>query len=53
MAKNRAAVGMGKLRWKGKTKAQRRAHMKMMSDKAAAARKKKRRRPPAHEEAKP
>ena len=46
MAKDQAAVDPwgsegGKRRWKGKTKAQKRAHMKMMSDKATAARKKK------------
>jgi len=33
----------GYLRWKKKTKAQKRAHMKMMSDKAALALKKKKR----------
>ena len=33
----------GALRWKGKTKAEKLAHVKMMSDKATAARKKKKR----------
>jgi len=37
MAKNKLAVGLGKLRWKGKTKAQKRAHMRMMGLKSAAA----------------
>lgn len=38
MKKNASAVALGKRRWKGKTKAQRRAHMKMMADKATAKR---------------
>ena len=37
--KNKMAAGLGRLRWKGKSKAQRRAHMKMMADKATLARK--------------
>lgn len=37
--KNAAAVSLGKKRWKGKSKAQKRAHMKMMADKATLARK--------------
>ena len=41
MGKNRLATGLAKLRWKGKTKAERVAHMKMMADKATLARKKK------------
>ena len=40
--KNQAAVTLGKKRWKGKTKAERSAHMKMMSLEAAKKRKKKR-----------
>lgn len=39
MSKNQAAVELGKARWKGKSKAQKRAHMKMMADAATAARK--------------
>ena len=37
--KNKMAVGLGRLRWKGKSKAQKRAHMKRMADKATLARK--------------
>lgn len=37
--KDKAAVALGKKRWRKKTKAQKRAHMKMMSDRATAMRK--------------
>ena len=36
---NKAAVELGKLRWKGKTKAQKKAHAKMMAAKRWGAKK--------------
>jgi hypothetical protein len=38
MGKNKAAVALGKKRWKGKTKAQKREHMRMMALRSIAAR---------------